>query len=111
MPKDTIRRYNLHQSRLAFTLAYKANDQEKYPSLILAETTVFSDAMIENQRKEQDEQVQSPTNSTTTEISADKSLIYKYAPKSGSVRGGDEILIFFQEKLKTQKLGGKFDRL
>ena len=109
LPKDTIRQYNLHQSQLAFTIGYKMSAEEKYPSGILAETTVFSEPMVENLRKEQDEQAQSPTSQTSAEKPANQSTIYKYAPKSGSVQGGDEVLIAFREKLRTHKLGGTSD--
>lgn len=111
LPKDTIRQFNLHQSQLAFTIAYKVSADEKYPSGIIAETTVFSEVMVETLRKEQDEQAQSPTSqAAAAEMPATQSPVYKYAPKSGSAQGGDEVLITFREKLRVPKMGGTSDR-
>lgn len=106
-PKDTIRQYNLDKSQLAFTIGQKENPNEAFPSKIYTATTVYSDIMVKNTHKDVDEQTTNSASAVENQSSTPQSTVYKYAPKSGSMNGNDEILIFFRKKLRIQKYGGK----
>ena len=93
--KDTIREFNLNKAQLAFTVSKKVIENNGVTQISYAHTTIFSDELTEP--------VRDPEPSPTPSICH----MHKYAPRKGSVNGGDEVLIYFTNKIKRGKYGGK----
>ncbi len=106
--KDTIREFNLNKSQLAFTVCKKIIQDNTVTMITYAHTTIFSDELIDSVREVDPEN--SPTESSAVRSRSSGSSIcrmHKYAPRKGSVNGNDEVLIFFTNKIKLGKYGGK----
>ncbi len=107
--KETIKAFTLNKSQLAFTMGKKIiGDNNIVTNLLYLHTTIFSEELIEIFSKRSDSDT-ATTESTTVRSHTSKSSncqMYKYAPQSGYTDGGDEVLIFFTDRLKPKRYGG-----
>ena len=103
-PKETNREFQLNQAQLAFTIAQKITENDRLSTNVYTNTTVYSDELVQITEKEPDERTtsdrQSHRPSTTRQM-------YKYAPRHGYTEGNEDILIFYDDKLKPGKHGGQ----
>jgi len=96
-PKDTIKEFNLERAHLAFTMGQQ---------IILTNTTVLSDLLIEKPGRSTDSDA-ATVEATAARLQPSKCTVYKYAPRTGYANAHTEVLMFFKNKLKTNKCGGK----
>lgn len=107
--KDTIKEYQLEKSQLAFTILNKVYINDAVTVIAYAHTTTFSEVMVENINRDPDAN-NSPSESTCLRSSSLKRpycSVYKYAPRQGYADSNSEVLIFYRNKLKSDRYGGK----
>ena len=97
-PKDTIKEFNLDRLQLGFTLGREGTVNGIPTKIPFAATTVFSDEVVK----------MNTTRSHTPKPII--SQIYKYLPRKGFSDGNDEIVVFFTNKLKSNRYGSKWMR-
>jgi len=105
-PKDTIKEFNLERAHLAFTMGQQIilNGVPQY--IPFTKTTVLSDLLIEKPGRSTDSDA-ATVEATAARLQPSKCTVYKYAPRTGYANAHTEVLMFFKNKLKTNKCGGK----
>ena len=107
--KDAIREYNLDRAQLAFTIGKKTTSSDRFPLMIYVHTTIYSEEIVEKFRKPSDDPHQVQSLCTQVSRSSTDCQMYKYAPRSGSASGNEEVLIVFDNTLRPDKYGGEFE--
>lgn len=103
-PKETNREYQLNRAQLAFTIAQKTTVNGSASWHIYTHTTVYSDELVQLVEKEAEGCASSERPSRPRNITRQ---VYKYAPRNGYTGGNEEVLIFYDDKLKPEKYGGQ----
>lgn len=102
--KDTINKYNLEKSQLAFSIGQKNMNTNNI--VIYPDTTVYSEEMIEgvNKEVEGENSILSPNDKPIP--SPSDCRVYKYAPRYGFGESEEDMVIFLTSKLEPRKYGG-----
>ena len=74
--------------------------------LLYTDTTIFSDAMDENNDRQSDTETDTDSSGDRPASSSYNRYIYKYAPKCGIIGNDDEMLICLKKKLVPKKSAG-----
>jgi hypothetical protein len=104
--KNITREYDLKKSQLAFTIGKKLNENDKFPTILYLDTTIFSEDMMENHKDEPDADNETESSSTKSDASSHLCRMYRYAPRKGYTDEHEEVLIFYTGKIGVRTYGG-----